>query len=126
MTYSLHFSLPGLPRMTNHGSGKSTHWRTVQRDAKLWKSAVALIVGAKRPPAPLQKARLTLTRHSSVSPDPDGLVSGFKRVIDGLVESGVLANDRYENIGMPDYRWVKAKVRQGKIEVRVDEVKPHD
>jgi hypothetical protein len=117
--YKLTFEIPGLPRMTNPSGKSNSHW-VRYNEAKKWKAMVGLIVASKRPPTPLEKAKLTLTRFSSVSPDPDGLVSGFKHVIDGLREAGVLANDRYSNIGMPDYRWEKAKQKQGKIKVTVE------
>lgn len=81
--------------------------------------AVSKIIGAKKPATPLERARLVLTRFSSVAPDPDGLVSGFKHVIDGLVQCGVLSNDRYDNIGMPDYRWQKVPPKAGRIRVEV-------
>lgn len=68
---------------------------------------------------PLKKAQLILTRVSAVSPDSDGLVSSFKWVIDGLVRAGVLVNDGYGNIGMPEYRWEKGSRGQGKIRVVV-------
>lgn len=69
---------------------------------------------------PLQTARLTLTRYSTIEPDYDGLVSSFKPIIDGLVEAGFLAGDKRANIGVPDYRWEKAKRGQGRITVRIE------
>lgn len=75
----------------------------------------------KKPPAPLQHAKLTLLRASSVEPDYDGLVSGFKHVIDCLVEAGILINDKRENIGVPDYLWEKAPMGKGFIRVTVEE-----
>ena len=71
---------------------------------------------------PLSRAKLTLTRYSSVCPDPDGLVSSFKSVLDGLVECGVLENDRFTNIGMPTYAWEKAPKNEGKAKVIVEEI----
>lgn len=107
--------------MTNP-SGRSTHWRLKHAEAKHWKKEVAIAVACKQPPAPLERARLTLVRYSSVSPDPDGLVSGFKHVIDGLRDAGVIANDRWENIGMPNYLWEKCAPKAGRIMVIVEEV----
>jgi hypothetical protein len=65
---------------------------------------------------------LTLTRGSSVQPDYDGLVSGFKHVIDGLVLAKVLINDDQETIGIPEYKWVKADPKEGFIRVTVEEI----
>jgi len=105
--------------MTNP-SGRKSHWAIIRRERDAWIAAVICISRAKLPRAPLQKAKLTLTRHSASAPDPDGLVSGFKAIVDGLVRAKVLVNDRFENIGMPDYRWVKAAPKKGFIQVRVE------
>lgn len=75
-----------------------------------------------RPPEPLKKARLTLIRRSSARPDTDGLVSGFKHIIDGLVEARVLENDSFEHIGFPDYRWEHAKAGKGHVSIKVEEL----
>lgn len=123
----IEFELDGLPHMTNASGRNSTHWRAKKAQADLWKNAVAVeLIGRWPGPQspmgqPMKQARLTLTRFSSVSPDPDGLVSGFKHVIDGLVLAGVMENDKMENIGMPDYRWVKWPKGNGKIRVVVEE-----
>ncbi len=73
-----------------------------------------------RPPEPLERAKLTLTRCSSREPDTDGLVSCFKHVVDGLVEAKVLADDRPSNIGIPDYRWEKCSNKLSRIKVQVE------
>jgi hypothetical protein len=119
--YRLEFEIPGLPRMANLASGKS-HWRHAHNEAKKWKALTAAAVRiAGKPHSPLAHAALVLTRYSSVPPDPDGLVRGFKHVLDGLVESGVLENDKLTNIGMPEFRWEKCKPKQGKLRVVVEE-----
>lgn len=105
--------------MTNAGS---RNWRAAHSHAKAWKRSVWAAVWPLRPPEPLKKARLTLTRHSSSRPDTDGLVSGFKHIIDGLVEARVLEDDSFEHIGMPDYRWEKAKSGQGHVSIKVEEL----
>jgi hypothetical protein len=76
----------------------------------------------KKPQSPLHAAVLTLTRCSSQEPDFDGLVSGFKSVVDGLVESGILKTDKVGCISQPKYLWEKAPAGKGKIKVRVEEV----
>lgn len=121
MSYRLVFEIPGLPRMSN-ASGRSRSWRATHNAARRWKHEVILVTRSHRPPAPLERARLTLTRFSSVEPDADGLVIGFKPVIDGLVKAGILVNDRMSNIGMPTYRWAKALPGKGKIQVVVEEI----
>ncbi len=50
------------------------------------------------------------------------MVSTFKPVIDGLVECGVLEDDKASNIGQSAYSWEKAKPKQGLIRVTITEV----
>lgn len=126
--YTLEFSIQGLPKnVTNN----MVHWRKKHAEAKKWKLFVIAEVRRHLMRAPdlkdyrrpkLERAKLTLTRHSSSEPDFDGLVASFKHVIDGLVEAGVIANDKTSNIGQPNYVWVKAKPKQGFITVKVEEV----
>jgi Holliday junction resolvase RusA-like endonuclease len=122
--YKLEFEIPTLPAMTN---AKQKHWRIVRKEETMMKTLVAFSVPMdQRPTCPLKQAALVLTRFSSKAPDPDGLVSGFKNVIDGLVEIGVLEDDSYEHIGMPHYRWEKVKKGEGKIRVQVFELEEHE
>lgn len=114
--YLLEFELPGLPKTTN--SGGRSHWTVKAREAKKWKNLVAVL--ASKPPTPLTKAKLTLTRCSAVEPDFDGLVSSFKHVVDGLVDARVIVNDKQSVIGQPAYLWEKASPGKGKIKVRVE------
>lgn len=121
MTYYLHFEIKDLPKMANVASGKS-HWRYAHQEATKWKDLVwgaVLEAGNSRPRKPLPKAILHLVRYSSVEPDYDGLVRGFKSVVDGLVKCGVLINDKLSTTGPWICEWKKVKPKQGKIEVRV-------
>lgn len=117
MKYVLEFELNGLPKTTN---GLQVHWRKRGQEAKKWRRLVWATVIDKRPETPLVRAHLTLTRISSTRPDFDGLASSFKHVIDGLIDGGIIVNDRHENIGQPEYQWVKGKQGQGKIRIRVE------
>lgn len=118
MSYSLTFEIPGLPKSAN----ARLHWRARYRENSKWRLAVAAAVLARKPKVPLVRAKLVCTRHSSVESDADNVVAGFKPVIDALVVYGVLANDKWGNIGMPEYRWEKAPAKLGKISVTVTEV----
>lgn len=120
MTYTLSFFIKGLPPTTNKVLAMGLRERL--RSKKRWKDAVIYSTVGKRPPTPLVKASLTLTRHSSIRPDPDGLTSTFKHIIDGLVIAKVLQNDKFENIGFPKYEWEKTAKNEGKISVLVEEV----
>lgn len=120
MNYSLEFEIHELPKTTN--AQASLHWRDKARETKRWHQMVWAVVGKRKPPVPLAKARLTLIRRSFEEPDFDGLVSGFKHVIDALVVIGVLADDKLSNIGQPKYEWQKHPRKQGKIQVTVEAI----
>lgn len=119
--FMLEIILPGLPRMTNP-SGRSGHWRVIKNERDSWIKSVKSVIGTHKPPAPLKRAFLTLVRYSSTSPDPDGLVSGFKAIVDGLVRCGVLADDKFTNIGMPVYLWEKVPRGEGRVRIVVHEI----
>ena len=118
--YEIEFQINELPPTINAIGRK--HWAVLAKNARRWKDLIASAVRQCRPSSPLKNARLKLTRHSSVEPDFDGICSSFKHPIDGLVEAGVLVDDRFSNIGMPEYGWIKAKRGQGFITVKVEEV----
>jgi len=109
--------------MTNASGRNSTHWAARKKERERWEGLIGrLIPSLNRPSAPIKRASLILSRGSSVAPDPDGLVSGFKNAIDALVKTGVLENDRYTNIGFPKYRWGKCKPKQGFLQVTIIEL----
>lgn len=120
MNYTLEFTIPGLPKSPNSLLG--AHWRIRAGHAKQWKRKVWRAVWPLKPPKPLTSAHLTLTRVSSVRPDPDGLVGAFKAVVDGLVEAGILKGDTFEVIGMPTYAWEKGVRGKGFVRVKVEQV----
>ena len=105
-----------------NSSGKSSHYFVIHQEAKKWQRDVALAVGNRKPPKPLERYQLTLVRYSSSEPDFDGICRGFKSVVDGLVICGVLANDKISNSGAWNVAWMKSSPRNGRISVRVEEV----
>ena len=118
--FKLAFEIAGLPKMTN--SFKRAHWIHTHKERTKWKKLVAHAVALQFKPAqPLTSAALCLTRVSSAEPDFDGLVSGFKAVVDGLVECGVIATDKQSCIGQPAYKWERGQKGKGKIKVEVVE-----
>lgn len=120
-TYKLEFTIDELPATTN--SMGRAHWAIKAKQARVWKVRVGWACKKHGlPKAPLKTAHLTLIRYSSICPDADGLVSSFKHVIDGLVDIGVLENDKMANIGMPDYQWEKAPQKKGYIRVIVEQL----
>lgn len=120
MSYRIELDIPGLPETVNQFYAMKLQKRMSRK--RYWKDVVWKLVGKNRPISPLERARLTLIRCSATRPDPDGLTSSFKHIIDGLVASRVLRNDKYENIGFPRYDWEPAPLRSGRCKVIVEEV----
>jgi hypothetical protein len=119
--YRLEFELPGLPKMANPSGAKSTHWRYAYEEVSRWHMAVVGLVARRRPAKPLDRYTLELTRFSSSEPDYDGLVRGFKSIVDGLRLAGVIVDDKLSNSGPWVCDWMKAKPKEGKIKVVVIE-----
>lgn len=119
--YKLHFTVPGLPKTTNAKRGFS-HWGEFVAEATKWKKNIIPFINSVRPHYPLERAHVTCIRHSSSSPDYDGLVSSFKHILDALVDARVLMDDKMSVIGAPLYQWKKTKAKAGYIEVIVEEI----
>ena len=116
--FRLEFEIPDLPKRPNQLLKKTAIWlKSAER--KKWLSLVGAFTAGRRPPIPLERATISLTRHSSVCPDYDGLVLSFKFVIDALVTLGIIEDDAMVVIGVPLFDWVKAKKNDGKIRVVV-------
>ncbi len=118
--YFLEFKLSGLPSLTNQILGR--HWRTKAKHANTWKRKVWQATWHLKPPAPLQRAKVTITRHSTVCPDFDGMAGAGKTLLDGLVETGILVDDSMKIIGQPQYLWEFAKKNCGHVSIRVEEL----
>lgn len=117
--YSIRFEIVGLPSLLNI----KAHPIVAGKKRKLWRQWVLYSVGMKRPPKPLQRAKLTFTRFSSSEPDYDNMVGSFKPLVDGLVDARVIIDDARKNIGTPEYLWIYCPPRQGKIRIEVLEVR---
>lgn len=115
------FEIDGLPKMPNQLLG--AHWQTRSSHARDWKKRVWAATANKKPKEPIQVAKVTLCRHSSVEPDTDGLRGSFKPILDALVHCGILVDDKPSNVGEPVCFWVKVAPRRGKISVIVEECK---
>lgn len=114
----LSIELPGLPPTLN----SRMHWRVIHKRRSAWKAAVETQVSLhpwSKTKQTLERARLVCTRFSSVEPDFDNLVSGFKWVVDQLKISGVIRDDKMSVIGQPEYKWAKCPPKHGKIRVEV-------
>ena len=123
--YRLELDLPGLADLRQ----KQGHWRTRAREAAKWRALVRLLTGHRRPTEPLQRARVTITRCSSVQPDWDNMVAAGKPIVDGLIRSGpnlpradVLVDDSPDVIVERSYLWELAPKGKGHTRVVVEEV----
>lgn len=118
--YEHSFEIHELPKMSNGSHGS---WMQEHRRRKKWHRMVGQWLMGRTPPRPIQRARVVFTRCSSVEPDYDGLVHGFKPIRDALVKWGVLEDDRPRNLeGV--YLWEKALRKQGKVRVEIRELIP--
>jgi len=117
--YKLEFQLDGLPKTRNRIGAR---WYQRKAEADKWKTAVAQELARHTLPSkPIQLSKLTLTRHSSIMPDYDGLVSSFKHIIDALIRCGVIEDDKMTNFvgNHPVYRHEMAPPKCGHIAVIV-------
>jgi Holliday junction resolvase RusA-like endonuclease len=117
----IEFKINKLPKRINEGHGSS--WRTRYGQANMWMRLIDLAVKEK-PSTPFKKAKLTLIRASTRSPDYDGIVYSFKPVIDALKKLNIIEDDSMAHIGKPDYNWECAPRGKGYIHVVVEEIKP--
>ncbi len=114
------FVIEDLPLMINSIGRK--HWSLKYKESVKWRRFIneqcniANICGLN-----LEKAILTLTRHSSKEPDFDNLVTGWKVVIDALVKCGVLLDDKPSVIGESKFLWVYRPTKQGgRVTIRIE------
>lgn len=116
MTYALDIELDILPSVN---SADHTHWCTRNRERNLLFDLIRGYTMRNRPKEPLPKARVRLTRFSSVEPDPDNLAASWKFVLDGLKFAKIIEDDKRSVIGQPGSHWSKAKPKHGKIRIEV-------
>lgn len=110
--------LQGLPKTVN--AIGYAHWATKRRNAMLWKNKIIQeCVIKKYWGMNLEKAYLEFTRFSSKEPDFDNLVASFKHVMDGLVLSKVLIDDKSSIVGQPIFKWQYVPHKQGRIEIKI-------
>jgi len=60
------------------------HYRTRQREKLATGRKIASLLGAERPSEPFRKAVVQIVRHSTGTPDRDGLYGGCKDLLDCL------------------------------------------
>lgn len=120
MSYVLEFKIDDIPESPNKLLGR--HWTIRKRHADKWHRLVWSKVWFVKPPVPLEKAKVTLTRYSTGKLDADNLRSSFKAVVDGLVKWGVIVDDNMDVIGEPIVKQEPTSRGKKCITVRVEEV----
>lgn len=118
--YRVTLSLTPLPKLTNRLSTNS--WAIQASERKKWRKAVVEATVYVKPPRPYRKAKVTFIRHSKVRPDSDGLIASFKAIRDGLIDAGIILDDKYEVIGYPTYDWAYSPAGSGFVTVEVQGV----
>jgi hypothetical protein len=104
-----------------NASDRLSRWLAI-KERNTWREATILACKRNEPPEPLQRARVWFTRYSTIEPDFTNLVQGFKHIEDGLVEAGIIVDDKPSIIGQPSCTWEKASPKHGKVRVRVESV----
>ena len=106
---AVRFELTALTPLLN--VTQRQHWTRRRRQILAVAWHVKLALGEQRPDAPFPRARLRIERHSVGLPDYDGMVGGFKALIDCLLPFhstrrryglGVIADDN-PAVLMADY-----------------------
>jgi len=97
MGYKLFLLLNQLPKPLNRKL-RSNRW-ALARENKAYDQLIACQCSSRIPNKPLQKANITLIRHSHRTLDYDGLVGSMKPVVDALVTCGVLSDDSWNVTG---------------------------
>jgi Holliday junction resolvase RusA-like endonuclease len=118
MTYSLQFQINALPKIPSNGS--HGHWSVIASQKKKWRALTIAAIGYRRPTKPLNKATITLTRHSSMRPDMDNLAISFKPVMDGIVAAEVVTDDSPEFVKV-NWLWQSARPGSGFITASIVE-----
>jgi Holliday junction resolvase RusA-like endonuclease len=118
MSYRLNFEIMGLPKMANGGHFS---WQRDYRVKKQWQKLVGQAIRFQTPSKPMARVRATFTRFSSMTPDFDGLVHGFKPIVDALKHFGVIIDDKISNLDAA-YKWEKASPGKGMIRVELEEI----
>lgn len=113
--YSLKFELLGVPESLN--KTLRMHWGKRHAQTKYWHDMVYFETRGKRPVKPLEKARISIVRHSPRSLDFDGVVGSCKIVIDGLVRAGIIRDDNWSCVGAWCVDQVKSKEQKLVVEV---------
>lgn len=118
--YQIIVKLDGLPPTLNRLN--SMHPMARARLNKKWRESVMWAIKSNIPITPLKRAKITITRHSSVEGDGDNYTAGYKGIVDSLRYLKIISDDRISNIGNIETPWTKEKPKKGFIELKIEEL----
>ena len=116
--YKATFKIPGLPPTLNELN--TMCWQKRGRLSRFWKDQVIMAIRNYRTEKPLRRARICFTRHSSKPVDMDNWAGSAKCILDAL-KGSVIVDDSMEIIDT-EYKWQKAEVNKGFVEIRIEEL----
>jgi hypothetical protein len=112
----IQFEIPGAPPLLLNSR---QHHLALHREKKKWYGWVHIAIGRQAPPEPFERIAVAYVRHCGrTRPDRDNLVSGFKWIQDALVLSGLVVDDKEENIES-HYDWVPASKAEKMVSVNI-------
>ena len=120
MSFKLEVIIPGVPKIATNGP--HGHWSVRSRERKKWRHLVVLAIGQKKPSSPFERVFCTFIRATCREPDFDNLVASMKPIRDGLVDAGIVVNDKTSNMPEAKYIWEKAAKDNSHVRVIVEEV----
>ena len=114
MTFEAQFELAGLPPMNR----QHKHWAVLGKLNKRWRhDAYIAMRAAGLPEGELKSVRVRYTRHSTREPDLDNAAAATKAIQDGICDA--LRFDDKPNQFTPEWRWEKARPREGKTTIQI-------
>jgi hypothetical protein len=118
--YHFWFQIPGIPH--SNAAARLSRWAII-KEKKRWMEEVHYATLGKRPEKPLQRSRVTFTRHSSREPDSDNLRYSFKYIRDALTRKhcAIIEDDDPLHLDAV-YCWEKARIKKSMISVEIQEM----
>jgi Holliday junction resolvase RusA-like endonuclease len=120
-SYCLSFELNELPPSLNvfmrwHYRKRASEFKRIENNC------IKNILG-RAPAAPLTSYQITFTRHTIRPLDIDNLVASFKPVLDSLVRSGVIEDDKWCTTDNLKYKQEKVNTKMDqKISILINEI----
>lgn len=118
--YSLEVVIDELPELPNRLQRK--HWHRIRAHATKWHWLVRHAVARKAPPTPLERARVTMVRHSKQEPDRDNRWAAWKPVLDGLIHAKVIVDDDEAHCEFHGGGWEEKPRGKGYVTISVEEM----